>query len=175
MDVVMAPDNSRAERLTKLVETHQQILLDLCCMVLRDHELARDAVQETFLKAYRGMDTFRGENERAWLTRIALNTCRDMKRSAWHRHLNRSITPEDIPFAGDDPLPPESMDLADAIMRLPDRYRDVILLHYFQDMPITDIAPIVGVTKSMVSRRVKKARALLHGLLGEEYPHGSTS
>ena len=171
MEVVKAPDNIRAEKLTELVQEHQQTLLNLCFMVLRDHELARDAVQETFLKAYRGMNTFRGGNERAWLMRIALNTCRDMKRSAWHRHVNRSITPEDMPCE-EESLFPESLDLADAIMRLPDKYKEVILLHYFQDMPVTDIAPIVGITKSMVSRRVKKARAMLHGLLGEEYPHG---
>ena len=175
MVVVKAPDNSRAEKLTELVETHQQTLLNLCFMVLRDHDLARDAVQETFLKAYKSLSSFRSENERAWLIRIALNTCRDMQTSAWHRHVNRSITPEDMPIAAEESLHLESMDLADAIMRLPGKYRDVILLHYFQDMSITDIAPIVGVTKSMVSRRVKKARAMLHGLLGEEYPHGSTS
>lgn len=173
MEVVKAPDNIRAEKLTRLVQAHQQTLMNLCYMYLRDQELAKDAVQETFLKAYKAIGAFKGEGtERAWLIKIALNTCRDMKRNPWYRYVNRSITPEDIPSAVDEPFHSDALDLADAIMRLPDKYKEVILLHYFQDMPVTDIAPIAGITKSMVSRRVKKARAMLHGLLGEEYPHG---
>lgn len=164
-----ATDDIRAERLTRLVHAHQATLMNLCYMYLRDHELAKDAVQETFLKAYRAIDALEGEDgARAWLTKIALNTCRDMKRSAWHRHLNRSVTPEDIPCAAEEGAYPDALELADAIMRLPDKYKEVILLHYFQDMPLKDIAPVVGITKSMVSRRISKARAMLHGLLGEE-------
>lgn len=173
MEVVKAPDNIRAEKLTRLVQAHQGTLINLCYMYLHDHELAKDAVQETFLKAYRAMDAFEGEGtERAWLTKIALNTCRDMKRSSWYRHVNRYIAPEDVLCAVNEHFHSDALDLADAIMRLPDKYKEVILLHYFQDMPLKDIAPIVGITKSMVSRRINKARALLHGLLGEEYQHG---
>ena len=169
MGDVKAPDNIRAERFTQLVHAYQGTLINLCYMHLHDDELAKDAVQETFLKAYKGIDAFQGESaERAWLIKIALNTCRDMKRSAWYRHVNRSITPEDIPCAADEQVHSDALDLADAIMRLPDKYKEVILLHYFQDMPLSDIAPIAGITKSMVSRRISKARALLHGLLGEE-------
>ena len=173
MGVVKAPDNNRAEKLTRFVQAHQKTLMNLCYMYLHDHELAKDAVQETFLKAYKAIDTFRGESgENTWLTRIAINTCRDMKRSAWHTHVNRSITPEDIPCAVEGHFNLDSLDLANAIMRLPDKYREVILLHYYQEMSLTDIASIVGVTKSMVSRRLIKAHALLHGALGEEYQHG---
>ncbi|MCH5286195.1 MAG: sigma-70 family RNA polymerase sigma factor [Christensenellaceae bacterium] len=169
MEVVKAPDNIRVEKLTRLVQAHQQTLMNLCYMYLHDRELAKDAVQETYLKAYKAIDTFVGEDtERAWLIKIALNTCRDMKRSAWYKHVNRYITPEDIPDAVDERFQSDALELADAIMRLPDKYKEVILLHYFQDMPLSDIAPIAGITKSMVSRRVKKARALLHDLLGEE-------
>ena len=52
MKVVKAPDNSRKELLTSWIECHQKRLLNLCYMVLQDRQLARDAVQETFLKAY---------------------------------------------------------------------------------------------------------------------------
>ena len=56
----------------------------MCYAMLRDAEQAKDAVQETFVKAYRAMDDWRGAcSEKTWLTRIAVNTCRDMRRSAW--------------------------------------------------------------------------------------------
>lgn len=74
MDAVIA-EASREERLEYLVQTYQGMLLRLCYICLRDMELARDATQETFLKAYRKMDSFRGNSsEKTWLSRIAINT-----------------------------------------------------------------------------------------------------
>lgn len=173
MDVVKAPDNSREERLVRLVEAYQKPLLDMCYIYLRDRELAQDAVQETFLKAYKGMDSFRGESrEKTWLTRIAINTCRDMRRSAWHLHVNRAVTPENMQVVFRENFHQLSMDMADAIMQLPDKYKEVILLYYFQEMKLSEIASVVGVTTSVVSRRIKKAHEALHSVLGKEYLNG---
>ena len=172
MDVVKAPDNSREQRLTHLVKAYQKPLLDLCYIYLRDRALAEDAVQETFLKAYRGMKAFRGESkERTWLTRIAINTCRDIKRSAWHRHTNRAVTPEELP-AAEERQHSLHIDIADAVMHLPDSYKEVIILHYFQEMTLSEIASIMGVTTSSISRRIKKANKELYSFLGKEYMDG---
>ena len=79
MDDVKGPDTSK--ELERLVQTYQTQLRRLCCMILKDVHLAEDAVQETFLKAYLGMNRFRQESsEKTWLTRIAVNTCRDLLR-----------------------------------------------------------------------------------------------
>lgn len=173
MEVVKAPDNSREELLTHWVECHQKRLLNLCYMVLQDRELARDAVQETFLKAYKAMSTFRGDsNELTWLTRIALNICRSMKRSAWARHEKRDVTPEDIVRTATNGFNQNAIDLANAIMQLPDKYREVVMLYYFQRMTMEDIAHVEGTTKSLISRRIHKAHALLHDILGKEYLYG---
>ena len=94
----MEQDMLREQALVQMVNEHQRMLLRLCYVYLRDEELARDAVQETFLKAYRGWAAFRGESsQKTWLTRIAVNTCKDLRRSAWHRHVDRSVTPESLP------------------------------------------------------------------------------
>ena len=75
-----------------LVESYQLPLRRMCCVWLRDRDLAEDAVQETFFKAWKGAPSFRGEcSEKTWLMRIAVNVCRDMRRSAWHRHVERCI------------------------------------------------------------------------------------
>lgn len=172
MDVVKAPDNSREQKLNRLVTAYQKPLLDMCYIYLRDRGLAEDAVQETFLKAYKAMKTFRGESqEKTWLIRIAINTCRDIRRSAWHRHMNRAVTPEDVPAVAENSHS-LSIDIADAVMRLPDKYKEVILLHYFREMNLSEIASIVGVTTSAVSRRIKMANQELYSLLGKEYLHG---
>ena len=56
MGVVMGPDSNREQKLTRLVEQYQTSLCRMCYAILRDEELAKDAVQETFLKVYRTMD-----------------------------------------------------------------------------------------------------------------------
>lgn len=172
MDVVKEPDNNREQRLNRLVEAYQKPLLNMCYIYLRDRGLAEDAVQETFLKAYKAIKSFRGESqERTWLIKIAINACRDIKRSAWHRHTNRAVTPEDLPAIAENNRS-LSIDVADAIMRLPDKYKEVVLLHYFQDMKLSEIASIMGVTTSAVSRRIQKANKELYSLLGKEYLNG---
>ena len=158
--------------LTRLVETYQTALLHICYMILRDDSLAEDAVQETFLKAYKAIDTFRGESsEKTWLFRIGVNVCRDMKRGRWFRYLDRRVTPETLPI----PAPEADEDyeeLSQAILRLPDRDKEIILLYYYQDMNIRDIAQTLGLAPSSVSSRLKKARERLKALLERGEHHG---
>ena len=93
-------ENEATEILNRLVEQYQTPLRRMCFIMLRDEELAKDAVQDTFLKVYKNIDVFRGEcSEKTWLICIAINTCRDYRRSAWFRYLDRRITPEDLPLA----------------------------------------------------------------------------
>ncbi len=173
MEVVKGPDSNREERLTRMVEQYQASLLTMCYAYLHERELAEDAVQETFLKAYKALDSFRGEcKEKTWLTSIAINVCRSAHKSAWFVRVNRSVTPEDIPVAVWDHYDQDAADLAAAIQQLPDKLKEVILLYYYQEMTIPEIAKIVGVTPSMVSRRIKKAYAKLHDALGKEYLYG---
>ena len=69
METVKGPCRSADEEITRLVEEHQLALLRLCFAYLHDQALAEDAVQETFLKAYRRLDQFRGNaNVKTWLS-----------------------------------------------------------------------------------------------------------
>ena len=83
METVKGPD-SKEVRIERMVTLYQLPLLHLCILYLHDEEQAKDAVQETFIKAYRNLDSFRAEaSEKTWLTRIAINTCKNMYRSGW--------------------------------------------------------------------------------------------
>lgn len=165
-------DSEREARLVRLIGQHEARLLRLCCMMLRDASLAQDAVQETFVKAYRGMDAFRGESsEGTWLTRIAINVCRDMLRAPWARFVDRRVAPERLANPVDDPAG-ERTELALEIMRLPRKYREVILLYYDQDWTMKEIAGLLGIPTRTVSDRLRRARELLRDQLGEEAYHG---
>lgn len=166
MEVVKGPDGFYADRLAEMVTMYQSLLLKLCYAYLCDAELARDAVQETFLKAYQGMERFRGEcSEKSWLIKIARNTCMDIKRSAWHRHVDRRVTPDELPtdtafdtFIGD-------RELAAAVISLPDKLKDAVLLYYYQNFTVTEIAEILSISQPSVSSRLSRARKRLKAFL----------
>jgi len=100
MQVVKGPDNNAEEIISQLIWRYEKDLLRLCCAYLKDVSLAEDAVQETFLKAYNHLNTFRGESaERTWLVRIAINVCKDMRRSAWFRLARNAVTLDALQIA----------------------------------------------------------------------------
>jgi RNA polymerase sigma-70 factor (ECF subfamily) len=132
---------------------------------LGDRALAEDAVQETFLKAWKGFDRFRGEaDEKTWLFRIAINTCKDLRRGAWFRRVDRSVPLESLP-EGAIPFTPLDDALTRAVLSLPHRLRAVVLLHCYQELTAEETARALGVARSTVFARLKKAREALQQAL----------
>ena len=169
MDDVKGPDTP--ECFEQIVSEYQTQLRRLCCVLLKDVHLAEDAVQETFLKAYRSMGEFRKESsERTWLTRIAVNTCRDLLRSRWLRYIDRSVKIEDLPEP-ETPADPENTGLYETILRLPVKQREVVLLYYYQNMTMQEISDILQISASNVSRRLESARKTLRKRLEEGGTH----
>ena len=165
MEAVKDPDSRRDQTIERLITQHQTSLLRLCYVQLQDQALAEDAVQETFLKAYKGFDSFRGDsNEKTWLTRIAVNTCRDFQRGGWFKHTDRRVTPDMLPVGTVQP-DTEDLDLSLAVMKLPRKMREAILLYYYQDMSTEEIAETLGIAQSSVSNRLRRGREKLRKLL----------
>ena len=165
MEAVKDPDSRRDQTIERLILQYQTLLLRLCFVQLQDRALAEDAVQETFLKAYRGFASFRGDSsEKTWLTRIAINTCRDFQRGGWFKHTDRRVTPEMLPIGAVQP-DTEDLDLSLAVMKLPRKMREAIILYYYQDMSTEEIAETLGITQSSVSNRLRRSREKLRKLL----------
>ena len=111
----MEANAKRAARAEDMIRAYGTPLLRLCAACLGDVSLAEDAVQDTFLKAYRHLDAFSAqgaEAEKAWLCRIAVNTCRDYLRSAWMR---RTVRGESAAALIDRAAAPEDIGLTEAI------------------------------------------------------------
>ena len=99
---------TKEERIQRLMNEYGASLLKVCVLYLSDYALAEDAVQDAFVKAYRQMSGFRGQSsERTWLMSIAINTCRDYLRSSWHRRVDGSLTPDDLPVRACEPENPD--------------------------------------------------------------------
>ena len=165
MEAVRVPDSDPVSTLERLIQENEVALKRLCYLYLHDEAMAEDAVQETFLKVYRSLTNFRGEaNEKTWLTRIAINTCKDMLRSGWFRHMDRRVTAETLPARQE--ADPYHREVAAAVMNLPGKLREVILLYYYSGLNTLEIAETLKITQPAVTGRLKRARERLKTDLG---------
>lgn len=153
----------RAERgaleLPRLLDEYGDGLLRMCVLCLGDRALAEDAVQDTFLKAMCAWERFRGGcSEKTWLTGIAVNVCRSYLRSPWRRRRVdwESVRPPDTPAPS---LPDDT--LVRAVQALPEKYRTAVVLHYYRELKVREIAAILRVPVSTVTVRLSRARTML--------------
>ena len=144
-------------------------LLRLCYAYLCDTAMAEDAVQDTFLKAWRNYGRFRGEaEEKTWLTRIAINTCKDLLKSAWVRNTDRSIVPESLP-EGSASFDAQDDTVTRAVLSLPRPLKEVTLLHWYQGMTLQEMSSVLRLPRSTINYRLKKAKAILRKELEDWY------
>lgn len=160
-DDATGPGN--VQQIEQMMRTYGTSVLRMCHAYLRNAALAEDAAQDIFLKAYQSLNSFRNErefSEKAWLMRIAVNTCRDYRRRAWFRHAERSVPIEE---AGDLTAEADMSArwLADEIAALPYKLKEVILLHYYQSLSYDEIAALLEISRSTVYARLERARAKL--------------
>jgi RNA polymerase sigma-70 factor (ECF subfamily) len=148
-------------------------------LILRDRELARDAVQETLIGAWRNLPTLRDADRfDAWLHRLLVRSCLDVLRHRRHRPIEVELTPIDLtpldrPAAGDLASDIADRDLLDtALRRLHPEWRAVVVLHYFLGMPLPEAAAILdiplGTAKSRLHRSLSAMRAGIENDQGME-------
>lgn len=158
-------DRERAMAMERMIHAHGSELLRLCLLLLGDRASAEDALQDTFVKAWRGLDGFRGDaNERTWLTRIAVNTCRDCLKSAWRRHVTVDL--DACAPSGEAPGADARDDtVTRAVFALPPKYKAVVLLRYYMGMPAKQIANVLSLNEHTVTTRLQRARKRLENEL----------
>lgn len=162
-------DTGRSEELERLMDRYGDEIKRFCTLQLKDSFQAEDAAQDTFVKAWKALDTFRNDSsEKTWLIRIAVNTCRDYQRTGWFRHMDRRITPEDLPERAEEMRFPDG-EVSGAIASLPAKLRMVILLRYYEGFTVQETANISGVSAATAKRRIRKANQLLQKKLERWY------
>lgn len=144
-------------------------------VITGDRELARDCVQEAFIKAsVRWRKVRRYDNPVAWVRRVAINRSRDVHRSKQRRERRESLTSENEVSAFD---PAGAVDgeitLAGLIAQLPPRQRSAVALYYIDDLPLAEIAEDLGISVGAVKFHLNQARATLRTALEREgHRHG---
>lgn len=153
-----------------LFERHERRVYNLALRMTGREEDARDATQDAFLTALRKLASFRGEAAfTTWLHRVTVNACYDLLRKRSRAPL-LDLIPEHKPEP--PPIPDHadqaglSIDVQRALLKVPEDYRAVMILHDVQDLPYEQVAEIVGVPLGTVKSRLHRGRVALARALG---------
>lgn len=136
--------------------------------ICRNREDADDIVQDTFLKYYtKQIDYIEESHLKAWLLRVAINRARDITGAFWRRNrVSWEDYMDELEFAE-----PEDRSLFEAVMRLPEKYRIVIHLHYYEEYSIEEISATLHSAPGTVKSQLSRGRKLLKSMLTEDGNH----
>lgn len=165
----------REEIIDQLMQEYSDDILHLVYTYVKNRTTAEDLTQEIFLKCYEKLNQFNQQATlKTWVYRIASNHCKDYLRS-WHY---RKITLSDKIL---DYIPSKSKQveeeiiansegniLTNAVMNLPLKYREVVFLHYYEELSLAEISKITTVNINTIKTRLKRAKELLKDKMIEE-------
>jgi RNA polymerase sigma-70 factor, ECF subfamily len=145
-----------------LVRRYQRRVYALAYQHLRDPDEAQDLAQEVFVRLYRNLDRFDPERPfDPWFWRVAANV------AATYRRRRRSA-PAQLPEDAAAAVREDTLPLERALGDLNEDLRLPVLLHYYADLPLEEVAAALGISLSAVKSRLHRARGVLRRLLAEE-------
>lgn len=144
-------------RARELVENYSDLLLRIGYTWLGDLDDAKDVCQAALIRAWQAELRFpTAEEERSWLIRVAINLCKDWKKSAWARH--RASLEEGAALWVP---PPEEEGVLELVQTLPAKDRQVLYLRYYEGYEVREIARLLSLPAAVVSNRLSRARRRL--------------
>jgi len=158
----------------EVVERYQQMVYAICLTHTRCRPDADDVFQEVFLTYHRKQpDCHDEEHRKAWLITTTLTVAKRVASSSWRTR----VVPVATDFAAAESpavwafADPRQAALFAALTGLPEAYRSVIHLFYFEDLPVNQIAAVLGVAPGTVKMRLSRGRTMLRAALTKEDPH----
>lgn len=154
-------------KVEEIVSEYGTMLFKLCIVLLCNEHDAQDVVQETFVRYMEHAPVFQSrEHEKAWLTKVAANLCRDVYRARMrHPTVNIENSLEEISEYCELP---EQSEVLSELMKLPGKLKTVVYLYYIEGYKTTEIAGLVGTTVNTVRKRLQRGRACLKLSLTEK-------
>ncbi len=157
------------ERFDEVVARHYQEILNYVAWQVGSLEDAKDLTQIIFTKAYRAFGGFRGEaSVRTWLYTIARNAVRDFfRRKKPTTSLETYVESHGDPAASHVELPARTVRLRRALAMLPEEFREVVMMFYFEGLSLAEIAEALSLPVGRVKSRLNRARRKLRDLILE--------
>lgn len=157
------------EEMKRLVDCYSSELLKLCTLYLKDRHLAEDALQDTYIKVWQKYHTYNEtlSSEKTWITRIAINTCKNYLRTSWFSKTEVSNLIEIVGY-DEYKVIDESIDMMNAILSLKEKYRSVLLMYYYEEFSVKEISEILNTKQSTVLSLLKRGRKQLETILNRD-------
>jgi RNA polymerase sigma-70 factor, ECF subfamily len=155
--------------ISDIVNQYSEMIVRLAFTYLKDWGKSEDVMQEVFVTCYKKLDTFRGDsNIKSWLYKITINKCKDQMRKWDFRSFNiiKRLSGIQV-YHSDSPeltlvIQEEFSQLAEVIMSLPIKYREVIILYYYEELSLHEISELLGTNPATVNTRLFRARGILN-------------
>ena len=149
----------------RAIDRYADLVRRVCMIHLKNHADTEDIFQTVFLKYVTGATEFESEeHEKAWFIRVTINACKDLLRSFFR---SRTVSLDDL-LEQPDQVPEDHREVLEAVLALPDKYRDVVYLHYYEGYTAPEIGTILHKNPNTVYTLLTRARDELRKMLGGE-------
>ena len=152
------------KEITEIYERHVQAVWRVCYAYMKNTAETEDAVQDTFLRLMDANPSFENaEHEKAWLIRTASNVCKNHLKRKWRKRENLDSAENTVGEMM------QTNEVLEAVLALPDKYKTVVYLYYYEGYQGKEIAAILKKPASTVRNLLRDARKQLKEKLGEDF------
>ncbi|MFD1018359.1 sigma-70 family RNA polymerase sigma factor [Thalassobacillus hwangdonensis] len=173
---IQSDENLKESFIEQLIDDYSQGILWFTYTYVKDQQLAEEITQDVFLTCFQKIDQFKNQSSiKTWLYSITANRCKDQLRKKSLKSFLSLKREEQEKNRQDDKYPElilveklERENLANNVMALPAKFKEVIYMFYFEDMKINEISDILDVKQNTVKTRLNRGRNLLKKMYGGE-------
>ncbi|HBB29899.1 MAG TPA: RNA polymerase sigma factor [Clostridiales bacterium] len=160
----MSNDLQRTSKIiTELYNEYVDMVYRICFMLLRNPTDAEDVVQAVFVKVIEKDVQFKNkEHEKAWFIVTTQNHCKNQLKHWWKKNIAFDMNYHDAYYSD------EHSEILEIVLKLPDKYKMPIYLHYYEGYSTDEIANLLKINASTLRSRLKKGREILKNILGGE-------
>lgn len=155
------------QEVNRVIELYGDTVRRLCMIYLKNYADTEDIFQNVFLKYATSSIKFENdEHEKAWFIRVTINKCKDLLKSFFR---NRTVSLDDI-VEKPEAMPSDYREVLEAVLSLPQKYRNVVYLHYYEGYSAPQISHILGKNVNTVYTLLTRSKKMLREKLGgDEY------
>ena len=152
----MALLDNKDDVAARALNQYADMVRRICFVYLKDQTDVEDVFQEVFIKLLLNKTPFNNDaHEKAWLIRVTINTCKDVLKSFWRKRTDL-VEAIAMPFAE-----PAENQLMTVVLSLPTKYKDVIYLHYYEDLTVPQMAELLKMNENTIYSHLHRAKILL--------------